>query len=186
MSREIEPGEDAAPVDPTGTPERRGRAWRELDPELAEAQATALRWPVLWQTLGWLLFAGIVVGSLIPMPELLESPVPGADKFQHLIGYFLLTFWHGQLGLPVQRFLLRAGGFLIAGALIEVLQAQTGWRSGDLRDLAANAVGIGFAVVIASAQSHWLARTEARLERLALRRGWIAPRPSTPAEGSSD
>jgi VanZ family protein len=152
------------------------RAARELDPELAAARAGSLRWPRLWNVLGWLLLAAIAVGSLIPMPAMLESPVPGADKFQHLLGYFLLTFWHGQLGLPQSRYLLRAGGFLLAGALIEVLQAQTGWRSGDLRDLAANAVGIVFGLVIAGGQGNWLARTEARLERLALRRGWIAPR----------
>lgn len=110
------------------------------------------------------------------MPQSLDVPVPGADKFQHLLGYFLLTFWHAQLGLSTPAFLRRGLAFIVLGALIEVLQAQTGYREGDLRDLAANVVGVVFGLVIGSAHPGWLSRSEARIEQLALRRGWIAQR----------
>jgi len=136
---------------------------------------SSLRWSTLWIALGWMLLALVVALSLLPMPQT-SVQVPGSDKFQHLIAYFAISFWHCQLQLRrpvlVRRLLLIA----LTGALVEVLQAQTGYRTGELRDLAANLIGVIFGTVIGMANGGWLMRLERRIEQLALRRGWLQPR----------
>jgi VanZ family protein len=77
----------------------------------------------------------ICAGSLWP----LSGPVmPGGDKIQHLLGYAGLAF------LAAQAFRPRPAVWLFAssiGILLEFAQALTPWRSFEVADMLANALG---------------------------------------------
>jgi VanZ family protein len=62
------------------------------------------------------------------------------DKAQHVFAFFCLS----SLGiLAYQKAVVKlAIGLLLYGALIEVLQWITGWRSGQLADRVADGIGI--------------------------------------------
>jgi len=111
----------------------------------------------LWLTLGWIGIAGVVVLSLLP--NLPHSGVSGGDKIGHLLAYFSLMFWFGQLHA---RRLGWALGFLALGAGLEVLQGLSGYRDMSLADLLANASGIGLGWLAALRWPQSLARLEAR------------------------
>ena len=85
----------------------------------------------------------IAWGTLMPLKEL--PPVPGTDKFQHLIafGVFVLPV---SLLLPARSWLI----FIIAvvyGGLIEIIQPHVN-RYGELGDFFANTVGAVIGVLI--------------------------------------
>lgn len=77
-----------------------------------------------------------------------DLPDPGTgDRFEHLAAWFVLTFT-GFVLAPRRRLAIPA--FALAyGVLIEILQAVTPFgRHGDLRDLAADVVGIALACAL--------------------------------------
>lgn len=89
---------------------------------------------------GWLLAAAIVGLSLMPSP-----PDPGfdyGDKLGHFLAYGGLMFWFGVLyrGAPA-----RIGYALLwvgMGVALELAQGASGYRSLELADVAANALGV--------------------------------------------
>ena len=86
--------------------------------------------------------ACIVFGflCLIPTSYLLSGLFNWWDKAQHIFAFFYLS---GLGILAYQKAVGRVAiGLLIYGALIEVLQWLTGWRSGCLADWLADGVGI--------------------------------------------
>ena len=115
----------------------------------ADARYRPLRHLSRWLWLGRLGIAVIVVGSLVPMPDV-PSPIEHGDKLEHLLGYFGITAWYAQLVPDRRRLALYALGFLALGVAIELLQGLTSWRSADWNDLAADAVGVaaGWAVAL--------------------------------------
>ena len=140
-----------------------------------------MRWWGFWSTGGWLVLGLIALLSLLPMPQMAQVDVPGADKFEHLLAYFLVCFWHSQLRLTPTQLMRRAVAIVAFSGLIEVLQEQTGYRSGDFNDLIANSIGVIFGVVIGLARPDWLQRVEARIEQHAVQRGWIVARLQEPS-----
>ncbi|MBT8587064.1 VanZ family protein [Polynucleobacter paneuropaeus] len=62
------------------------------------------------------------------------------DKAQHVFAFFCLS----SLGiLAYQKAVVKVAiGLLLYGALIEILQWITGWRSGELADWVADGIGI--------------------------------------------
>jgi len=82
--------------------------------------------------------ASIVVLSLIPVEVDLGE---NRDKLAHAAAYGGLSFWFGmifggrglQLGIAV--------AFAVMGAALEFLQGLTGYRSFEIADMVANAVG---------------------------------------------
>lgn len=121
-----------------------------------------LRYAPLWWAGGWLLVAAVIYGSL-------QAPdgLPGmqvSDKLVHFGAYMSVTFWFSGLlqrrGLP----LLALGMFALGGA-IELAQGAMGLgRDADWRDIAANVLGIGSALVLAYAGlASWMASVERRL-----------------------
>ncbi len=104
------------------------------------------RHPLLWRGVGWFGIALLLTLSLV-RPPTVEMPVEDADKLGHCLAYFVLTGWYGQLFAARGDFLKRAAGFVVLGALIEVLQSFTGYRSADWRDEVANATGVVAAVL---------------------------------------
>jgi hypothetical protein len=89
------------------------------------------------------------------------SQIVGLDKVEHAVAYFMTTVvvllagvWRPGRGAgPWWRFRRWvAGGILIAGALIEVLQATVmTHRNGDVRDWFAGAAGVTLAVATVAA-----------------------------------
>ena len=102
------------------------------------------RW--LWLAIGWGMVAGVFILSLIPLEVDLAE---GRDKVSHFIAYGTLMFWFGMLYLPARQPLALAIALAGMGIGIEFLQKLTGYRSFDVADMLANAIGvaIGWAVV---------------------------------------
>lgn len=122
----------------------------------------SLRFRGLWLALGWALLLAIVIISLVPaLPVDLSDD---RDKLGHLMAYGTLMFWWSLL-LPSRRARLAAAlAFVLMGAVLEVLQAMTGYRSGEVADALANAggvaLGLAFGFTPLRGGLHW---AEARL-----------------------
>ena len=86
--------------------------------------------------------ACIVFGflSLIPATPLPSGLFDWWDKAQHVFAFFFLS---GLGILAYQKAVVKVAiGLLLYGALIEVFQWLTGWRSGEFADWAADGIGI--------------------------------------------
>jgi VanZ family protein len=77
--------------------------------------------------------------SLTPSP--LEVDFESSDKVGHVLAYAALMFWFCKLYAGRTRFLYSLG-FLALGIGLEFLQDGLGYRSYDLADMAANALGV--------------------------------------------
>ncbi len=97
-------------------------------------------------SLGWLLVAVTVVFSLLPAPP--PGPVVIDDKILHAATYCLLASWFAGIYRP-SRYGAIAGGLLLLGAVLELMQLAGGERMGEWLDLAANAAGIAVGLALA-------------------------------------
>ncbi len=98
-----------------------------------------------WWRLGWLQLVVLLILTLWPEVRL---PGPqGTDKFSHLLSFAWLMCWFAQVVEQHRGRLVLA--LITYGALIEVLQYFSGYRMGELADLAADAAGvlIGWGIV---------------------------------------
>jgi hypothetical protein len=77
--------------------------------------------------------------SLTPSPP--QVDFEQSDKLGHLIAYGALMFWFSQLYAGGIR-LWYGVGFITLGIALEFGQSATGYRSYDLLDMAANALGV--------------------------------------------
>ena len=102
--------------------------------------APAYRHARTWLVLGWSLVAAVVVLSLVPLPVDLSG---GRDKVGHFVSYGGLTFWFGMLYAGRARQLGIALAFSAMGVAIEFLQLLTSYRSFEVADMIANAIGTG-------------------------------------------
>lgn len=105
-----------------------------------------LRHPWIWWTLGWLLVAGVSVGSLLPGPWVPNFSL--RDKFLHAATYCLLMIWFSGL-YPRNRHWLIGLLLLVLGFGLDLAQSLSSTRSFDLKDVAANAGGILVGLVLA-------------------------------------
>ena len=96
--------------------------------------------PVFW--LACLTVTGL---SLMPVEQLPDVLLDWWDKAQHALAFFVLTTL-GYLAYCKLRGVLY-GGLLALGGVIEILQAQLGWRYGDIADLVADTTGIVIAAM---------------------------------------
>jgi hypothetical protein len=92
----------------------------------------------IWLLLGWSMVAAVVVLSLIPVDVDLGE---NRDKLAHFIVYGSLSFWFGMLFDGRGRQLRMAIAFAAMGVVLEFLQRLTGYRSFEVADMIANAVG---------------------------------------------
>ncbi len=90
--------------------------------------------------------AAVVALSLIRLPFNLGE---GRDKLAHFVAYASLSFWFGMLYAGRARQLGVAVAFAAMGVAIEFLQRLTGYRSFEVADMVANAIGaaLGWALV---------------------------------------
>ena len=93
----------------------------------------------IWVLIGWAMVAGIVWLSLTSAPPKVEFEA--SDKLGHLLGYGTLMFWFSQLYTRTSR-VLYAAGFAAMGVALELAQAQLGYRSYEVFDMYANALGV--------------------------------------------
>ena len=126
----------------------------------------------LWRVVGLGLVVAIVTLSLVP-----PSDVPGAgllpDKVGHILAYGVLMGWHVQLAAPGAGRRRYGVAFLVLGIALEGAQAWTGYRTFELMDILANAVGIGLGWLVSA---RWLPGILRRIDN-ALVRGERGPPP---------
>jgi VanZ family protein len=105
---------------------------RPLRPQEAEMRLARLSF--------WLATATVALLSLLPAAYLQSGLFNWWDKAQHALAFAVLSLV-GLLAYPTRSGRVIAG-LLVFGAGIEVAQAATGWRIGELTDLLADAVGL--------------------------------------------
>lgn len=123
--------------------------------------AGRLRLAPLWWGVGAALALAIAVGSLTP--SMGGAPFSG-DKLAHFAGYLALGFWFVGV-LERRRYPLLAALLIMFGLLMELGQYLMGLgRQADWRDVVANSLGVGTAIVLAYAGlGAWLVWVERRL-----------------------
>ena len=121
----------------------------------------SLRFPKLWSTLGWLLVAGVIVGSLIPGSAV---PMVGIDdEVMHAGAYFVLMVWFAGL-YRRDRYLAIAAVLAALGIGLDTLQVLTATRTFDWDDVAMNCAGVVAGLALSwSLLGGWCQRVERRL-----------------------
>ena len=118
-----------------------------------------------WQFAGIAVLVIVLAATLMPaigfINEMRDPRIAHSDKWFHAITFMLLTIWFsGQYAK--QSYWRIAVGMLVFGAFIEVCQRMlTTWRSAELMDLVADAIGILAGLLIAWAGvGGWSLRVE--------------------------
>jgi VanZ family protein len=97
-----------------------------------------------WRLAFFVLLILVVIGSLTPSTSDSDPMLPLPDYVQHAIGYGLLMV--SLVASQVRpRLWSSALGLVGLGAILEVVQGLLGYRFAELKDLAANALGIAAA-----------------------------------------
>ena len=116
----------------------------------------------LWQMLGGTLCLLVVYLSLTPSPP--DLGVDQGDKLGHLAAYAGLMWWFAQLYPTLRSRLIWAAAFVALGVGLEFAQRATGYRSFELADMAADALGVLLGWLLAPPRlPNLLVRLESRL-----------------------
>jgi VanZ family protein len=99
----------------------------------------------LWTWLFVLAQLVLLVAALLPVPAHMQW-VPLVDKLEHMAAFFALT-WLGRLAgvRPLWRLALMLVGL---GVAIELVQALTSWRQGDVLDAVADTLGVALGLLL--------------------------------------
>ena len=108
-----------------------------------------MRWRPLWVAIGWALVAAIVWLSLTPSP--MEIRVEQGDKLGHFAAYGTLMFWFCQLYAHRGDRIAWAVAFAGMGVALEFAQGALGYRTLEVFDMAANALGVALGWTLALA-----------------------------------
>jgi hypothetical protein len=106
-----------------------------------------LRLPKLWSALGWLLVAGVILGSLIPGRALQAVNFNVSDKLLHAGAYLLLMVWFAGF-YRRSHYPLIAAVLASLGFALDLLQGLTETRSFDWLDVVMNGAGIACGLVL--------------------------------------
>jgi VanZ family protein len=90
--------------------------------------------------LGWTLVLLVIYLSLKPDPVTLQ--VREGDKFSHAFAYSVLMSWFANLYAGLSRRAAFAVGFIALGVILEFAQLWTGYRTFEVTDMAADALGV--------------------------------------------
>ena len=106
-----------------------------------------------WIALGMAIIAAIWILSLIPDPP--HIGVEGEDKAGHFVAYGVLMLWWSQILIRSSDRLIIAAAFVAMGIVIEFVQGWTGWRTFEVADMVADAIGValGWSIACTSAGS---------------------------------
>jgi len=93
----------------------------------------------------------IVWLSVTPSPPKFDFGVEEGDKFEHFAAYGTLMFWFCLLYSKRETRLAYAVLWIAMGVALEFVQRNLGYRSYDVFDMLANAIGvlIGWALAFA-------------------------------------
>jgi VanZ family protein len=97
----------------------------------------------VWRTIGFGLVVLVIWLSLTPHP--IEIPVENGDKLGHVAAYATLMFWFAQLDTRHRMRLAYAIGCVLLGVALEFAQRLTDYRTFEVADMGADAVGVLFA-----------------------------------------
>lgn len=92
------------------------------------------------QLIFWSVITSITLLFLIPQDMITERIFDWWDKAQHMLAFSILMLL-GFLAYP-KAFWKLAIGLILYGVTIEIIQSQTGWRSGEVMDALADVVGV--------------------------------------------
>lgn len=112
-----------------------------------DSDAFKLAYRRTWIALGMMIVAAIWTLSLIPNPP--QIGVEGEDKAGHFVAYGILMLWWSQILIRSRDRLIIAAAFVAMGIVIEFLQGWTGWRTFEVADMVADAIGVGLGWSIA-------------------------------------
>jgi VanZ family protein len=97
--------------------------------------------------IGWALVATIIWLSVTPRP--IELGVAHGDKLGHLLAYGSVMFWFCQLYGRGGTRAACAAGFIAMGVALEFVQLGLGYRSFEVADMAADALGVALGWLVA-------------------------------------
>ena len=101
----------------------------------------------LWSSLGWIQVLLVIYLSLMPGIEAL--PVEQGDKISHVLAYGVLMSWFANLYGELHERWLLAAGFIAMGIALEFVQRWTGFRTFEVADMMAGALGVAVGWVAA-------------------------------------
>ena len=108
-----------------------------------------MKWRALWLAIGWGLVAMIVWLSVTPRPP--DIGIEQGDKLGHFGAYATTTFWFCQLYRRRPTRIAYAAGLIAMGIAIEFVQRWLGYRSFEVLDMVADAIGVLLGLAAASA-----------------------------------
>lgn len=116
----------------------------------------------LWKAAGWLLVLAIIALSLMPAPP--DLGMNQGDKLGHLVAYGLVTLWFAQPYTKLRQRIWLAIGMVALGIALEYAQGATGYRSFEVADMVADALGVAIGWLAAPPRlPNLLSWTEKRL-----------------------
>ncbi len=108
------------------------------------------QWRRAWR--GLLFFMLLAVAWLAFTSNPPRNPLVQSDKINHLLAFSSLAVAAAFAVAPgARRLALAALGLLAYGGMIEIVQSQLPYRSGEWLDLLADAVGIALGLALATA-----------------------------------
>lgn len=99
-----------------------------------------LKYRSSWLFIGYVLVIFIIYSSLTS--HTIEVGIRYFDKYAHTFAYFGLMGWFVQIYQTKKTVLLCATFFVCMGVGLEFVQGMTAYRSFDLYDMLANALGV--------------------------------------------
>ena len=102
-----------------------------------------LRIRTLWLLAGWALIFAVFYLSLAPIS--IDIGGKQGDKFLHVLAYATLMFWFAHAYEQSARRRRLAAAFVAMGIAIEFLQRETGYRTFEVADMIAGAIGVATA-----------------------------------------
>jgi VanZ family protein len=114
---------------------QRGGAERER-----AARDAMLSFRTLWWSLGGLGVAIVLVLSLMPEPPALPGDTEGWAG--HVLAYGTMMAWFARLAPAGRQRLAAAVALCLLGVAIEYAQRATGYRTFDVADMLADALGV--------------------------------------------
>lgn len=123
-----------------------------------------MRWRAFWLAGGWAIAAAIVWLSLSESPPKID--IEQGDKIGHFVAYGTLMYWFCQLYATRPARIAYAAGFAAMGVALEFIQGALGYRSYEVFDMYANALGVLLGWALAAATGGKLfVRIESLIER---------------------
>jgi hypothetical protein len=84
----------------------------------------------------------LLVVYLSLMPGIEALPMEQGDKVSHVLAYCVLMSWFANLHGDIRKRWLLAAGFVGMGIALEFAQRWTGFRTFEIADMMAGAIGV--------------------------------------------